>query len=228
MRTFNFILFHRFIYFTIIYFFSVITIMSISNRTLQINFPNISAKKILLIIVINLFLGMLTLIVHAIMIFHYRYKLPIFIISLNLISLLTYFFIIIYSLSKNLLSVSNTIQKNITQLQVYELINACYDMLKNEGILEKNYEMLEAHFIKYIIWLFLFSTKRLDYKTISKEYDKLFTWLENHFPTYKKNKIIRICKPRSELLSVRMIVVFMKIANKAKFGKFAIYLYSKI
>ena len=83
MRTFNFILFHRFTYFTIIYFFSVITIMSISNRTLQISFSNIPAKKKLSIIVINLFLGMLTLIVHAIMIFHYRYKLPIFIISLS-------------------------------------------------------------------------------------------------------------------------------------------------
>lgn len=127
MRTFNFILFQRFIYFTIIYFFSVITIMSISNRTLQINFPNISAKKILLIIVINLFLGMLTLIVHAIMIFHYRYKLPIFIISLNLISLLTYFFIIIYSLSKNLLSVSNTIQKMSTLEYYNTSLRTLYD-----------------------------------------------------------------------------------------------------
>lgn len=128
----------------------------------------------------------------------------------------------------NTQSVSNTIQKNITQLQVYELINACYDMLKDEGILEKNYEMIEAHFIKYIIWLILFSTKRLDYKTISKEYDKLFTWLENHFPNYKKNKVIRLWKPKSELVSVRIIVVFMTIANKAKFGKITIYLYGKI
>ena len=128
----------------------------------------------------------------------------------------------------NTQSVSNTIQKNITQLQVYELINACYDMLKDEGILEKNYEMLEAHFIKYIIWLILFSTKNLDYKTISKEYDKLFQWLKNHFPNYKKNKVIRIWKPKSELLSVRMIVVFMTIINKVKIGKIAIYLYGKI
>ena len=88
--------------------------------------------------------------------------------------------------------------------------------------------MLEAHFIKYIIWLILFSTKRLDYKTISKEYDKLFTWLGNHFPNYKKNKVIRMWKPKSELVSVRMIVVFMTIANKAKFGKITIYLYGKI
>ena len=127
MRTFNFILFHRFTYFTIIYFFSVITIMSISNRTLQISFSNIPAKKKLSIIVINLFLGMLTLIVHAIMIFHYRYKLPIFIISLNLISLLTYFFIIIYSLSKNLLSVSNTIQKMSTLEYYNTSLRTLYD-----------------------------------------------------------------------------------------------------
>lgn len=127
MRTFNFILFHRFVYFTIIYFFSVITIMSISNKTLQINFSRASSKKILSIIVINLFLGMLTLIAHAIMIFHYRYKLPLFIISLNLISLLTYFFISIYSLGKNLLSVSNTVQRMSTLEYYNASLRTLYD-----------------------------------------------------------------------------------------------------
>ena len=35
----------------------------------------------------------------------------------------------------NTSSVSNTTQKNITQLKVYELLNSFYDMVKNEGIL---------------------------------------------------------------------------------------------
>lgn len=128
----------------------------------------------------------------------------------------------------NTKSVSNTIQKNITQLQVFELINSCYDMLNENKILEKNYEMLEAHFIKYIIWLILFSTKKLDYKTISKEYDKLFGWLKQKFPNYKKNKVIKLWKPKGELLSIRLIVVTMSIANKMKFGKILVYIYSLI
>ena len=127
MKTFNFFIFHKFVYFTIFYFLSVITIMSISNRTLQINFSRASSKKILSIIVINLFLGMLTLITHAIMIFHYRYKLPLFIISLNLLSLLTYFFISIYSLSKNLLSVSNTAQRMSTLEYYNTSLRTLYD-----------------------------------------------------------------------------------------------------
>ena len=126
----------------------------------------------------------------------------------------------------NTKSVSNTIQKNITQLQVFELIDSCYNMLKENGILEKNYEMIEAHFIKYIIWLILFSTKKLDYKTISKEYDKLFNWLKQKFPNYKKNKVVRLWKPKGELFSIRLIVITMSIANKVGLGKVLVYVYS--
>ena len=126
----------------------------------------------------------------------------------------------------NTKSVSNTIQKNITQLQVFELIDSCYNMLKENEILEKNYEMIEAHFIKYIIWLILFSTKKLDYKTISKEYDKLFNWLKQKFPNYKNNKVVRLWKPKGELFSIRLIVVTMSIANKIGLGKALVYVYS--
>lgn len=126
----------------------------------------------------------------------------------------------------NTKSVSNTIQKNITQLQVFELIDSCYNMLKENGILEKNYEMIEAHFIKYIVWLILFSTKKLDYKTISKEYDKLFNWLKQKFPNYKKNKVVRLWKPKGELFSIRLIVITMSIANKVGLGKVLVYVYS--
>ena len=99
-------------------------------------------------------------------------------------------------------------------------------MLKENGILEKNYEMIEAHFIKYIIWLILFSTKKLDYKTISKEYDKLFNWLRQKFPNYKKNKVVRLWKPKGELFSIRLIVITMSIANKVGLGKVLVYVYS--
>ena len=82
------------------------------------------------------------------------------------------------------------------------------------------------NFIKYIIWLILFSTKKLDYKTISKEYDKLFNWLKQKFPNYKNNKVVRLWKPKGELFSIRLIVVTMSIANKIGLGKALVYIYS--
>lgn len=125
-------------------------------------------------------------------------------------------------------SVSNTTQKNITQLQVYELLNNCYDMLKEEGILEKNYNIVVTYFVRYAVWLLLFSTKRLDYKTISKEYDKLFDWIKIRFPNYKKDKIINYISPKGETFANRFITETFLIIHSLHLGKFLIYVYSKI
>ncbi len=128
----------------------------------------------------------------------------------------------------NTKSVSNTKQKNIQNLQVYELLNSCYDMLKEENLLEDNYEILETHFTRYIIWLLSFSTKKLSYKIISREYDNLFQWLEERFPDYKKNKMISYTKPYGEVFNIRFLVKSFMIAHKFHLGKLLTYLYSKI
>lgn len=128
----------------------------------------------------------------------------------------------------NTKSVSNTKQKNIQNLQVYELLNSCYNMLKEEKLLDDNYEILETHFTRYIIWLLSFSTKKLSYKVISKEYDNLFKWLEVRFPDYKKNKMISYTKPYGEVFHIRFLIKSFMIAHKFHLGKVLTYLYSKI
>lgn len=128
----------------------------------------------------------------------------------------------------NTTSVSNTKQKNIQNLQVYELLNSCYDMLKEEKLLDKNYEILKTHFTRYIIWLLSFSTKGLSYKIISKEYDNLFKWLEERFPDYKRNKMISYTKPYGEVFNIRFLVKSFMIAHNLHLGKILTYVYSKI
>ena len=128
----------------------------------------------------------------------------------------------------NTKSVSNTIQKNITQLQIYELLNSCYDELEKCNLLEENYDIIKTYFTRYIVWLLYFSTKKLDKKIIYKEYDKLFDWLEKRFPDYKKNKMIGFTKPKGEVLSIRLFTNFFIIAHKLHLAKFLTYLYSKI
>lgn len=128
----------------------------------------------------------------------------------------------------NTQSVSNSKQKNIKKLQVFELLNSCYDMLKEEKLLDNNYRILETHFTRYIIWLLSFSTKKLKYKIISEEYDKLFKWLEERFPDYKQNKMISYTKPKGEVFGIRFLMKSFMIAHKLHLGKILTYIYSKI
>ena len=128
----------------------------------------------------------------------------------------------------NTKSVSNTSQKNIKNLQVYEFLNSSYDMIKQENWLDENYEILEVHFTRYIIWLLSFSTKGLKFKEISREYDKLFNWLEERFPNYKKNKMISYTKPEGEVFGIRFLVKTFLIAHSLHLAKILTYIYSKI
>lgn len=133
-----------------------------------------------------------------------------------------------YNWFYNTKSVSNTIQKDIRQMQVYELLNNCYDILVRKKVIDKHYKMIEMYFIRYIIWLLTFSTKRLPYKTISEEYDKIFKWLKDRFPNYNKNKLIGMRSPKGEIFSVRIFTFVFMMAHKIKLGKLLIFIYSKI
>ena len=123
----------------------------------------------------------------------------------------------------NTKSVSNTTQKNIKQLQVFTLLNNCYDELERSGILEKKYDITKTYFTRYIIWLILFSCKKLDFKTISTEYDKLFNWLNERFPDYKKYKTYN-----GEVSNIKFITKVFLFAHKLHLGKILTFLYSKI
>ena len=133
-----------------------------------------------------------------------------------------------YNWFYNTQSVSNTIQKNITNLQVFELLDACYKELKENNVLEKHYDMIKTFFTRYIVWLIAFSTKGLDKKTVYDACDKLFQWLEERFPDYKKNPMLTYTKPEGELFSIRFFTKSFLIAHNLHCAKIITYIYSKI
>ena len=133
-----------------------------------------------------------------------------------------------YNWFYNSKSVSNTRQKNIKEIQLYELLNKSYNMVKEENLLYENYQIIETVFTKYIIWIISYATKGLKYKELSKEYDKVFNWLEEKFPDYKKNKMISYLKPDGETLSSRFMTETFMIMHKIHFGKLLTYIWSKI
>lgn len=124
-------------------------------------------------------------------------------------------------------SISNTNQKNIKQIHLYELLNNSYDMAKKEGLLEPNYKIIKTIFTKYIIWIISYSTKKLSYKEISYEYDKIFNWLSERFPDYKENDMISYTRPIGETLSSRFLTKSFLIAHNLHLGKILVYLFSR-
>lgn len=134
-----------------------------------------------------------------------------------------------YNWFYNTKSVSNTSQKDITQIDVYKLLNSCYDELKERKILEKNYELIEAYFIRYIDWFIMYSTVGAPYKIISQEYNKLFIWLKERFPNYKRNKVIgfNFKKPYGEKFNDRKVYFVFGLAKRIGLGRIFVYIYSR-
>ena len=133
-----------------------------------------------------------------------------------------------YNWFYNTKSVSNTKHKDIRKIDIYKFLNNTYDVVKEKKILENNYEIIEMVFIKTVMWILTYSCKKLPYKVIKEEYEKLFNWLEERFPNYKKTKLIGFNKPEGEDKgNQRIYRVFMRL-HKMHLGKLLIYFYSKV
>ena len=91
---------YRLLYLSIMYILTIIIIHILKNRKLKITLLEDIDKKNKYIILFNLFFGILAIIVQSITLFYYVDTLPIFITFLSFISLLAYFAISIYSLTR--------------------------------------------------------------------------------------------------------------------------------
>lgn len=91
---------YRFGYLCIMYLFVLILILFLKNKNLKLNILDDIDKKNKYIIFINFALGILALIVQSFITFYYLDKLPISMTFLSFVSLLAYFSINIYSLTR--------------------------------------------------------------------------------------------------------------------------------
>ena len=91
---------YRLGYICIMYLFVLLLILFLRNRNLKLNILDDIDKKNKYIIFINFILGILALIVQSLITFYYLDKLPLTLTFLSFISLLAYFTINIYSLSR--------------------------------------------------------------------------------------------------------------------------------
>lgn len=91
---------YRLLYLSIMYILTIIIILILKNRKFKITLLEDIDNKNKYIILSNLFFGILAIIVQSITLFYYVDTLPIFITFLSFISLLAYFAISIYSLTR--------------------------------------------------------------------------------------------------------------------------------
>ncbi len=126
-------------------------------------------------------------------------------------------------------SISNTMHKDIKNLELDKMLNLSYDVLKEKNAINKgNIQYIELFYYNFIIWVLQWTTKKTKFKEMSKEYNRLFNWLSERFPDYKKNKLIRLTKPEGERLSVRFMFWAFMIAHKLHFGKIIVFIFSRI
>lgn len=124
-------------------------------------------------------------------------------------------------------SVTNTIANKIKKINITELLDTHYGILKEKNsIKEKNYDLIELYFILLIIQFLQWSSYGTDYKEISRVYDELFNWQKEHFPDYKKCKYWKLSK--GDRLKIRLIIATVMNCHKVHLGKIIVYVYGKL
>lgn len=128
----------------------------------------------------------------------------------------------------NTKSVSNTIQKNFYDVDKYRMLDETYKVLQQKNILLKEREYVELFLFLFIIWLFIYTGKSLSYRQMKLEYNKLFGWLEERYPNYKKNKLVGLTKLEGEKLFNRIKLTIFMFLHKCKLGVVALFIYTRI
>lgn len=126
-------------------------------------------------------------------------------------------------------SISNTMHKDIKNLEIDKMLNGSYDsLIEKNAINPNNKELIELYYYNFIIGVLQWTTKNTKFKDMSKEYDRLFKWLKERFPNYKKNKLIGINKPEGERFVVRIMFFIFMIMHKLHLGKIGVFIFSRM
>ena len=134
-------------------------------------------------------------------------------LAINLTDKITTFRYCGYNWFYNTNSVSNTKQKSIkNEIDVVRLLDSCYRRLNEFGVLEKKEN--EFWFIRYIIWYLLFIGRKSDPAQMVTEYRKVFSWLRERFPEFRRNRNISLRRPQGDTLRNRALVYLFMLLHR--------------
>lgn len=121
-------------------------------------------------------------------------------------------------------SLSNTDSKQMNRTD--DLI-ITLDQIKKD-LKPKDGELVDYFYLRTVIYYILFSCKKVNYKVIKREYEKLFDWLENNTINYKKNKYIRLFNHDGEQTTVKYIIFIFVWLQRLKLIYPFLWFYSKV
>ena len=125
-------------------------------------------------------------------------------------------------------SVSSTAHKDFKKIDIFKLLNSCYDELKRRKLLQENFEIVELFFYRFIVWFLLYATKGQKKDDIDKMHDELFSWLTERFPDFVKNRYLKRGQLEGEEKKTRAAYeVFLKF-YKIRLSKNLVWLYAKL
>ncbi len=131
-----------------------------------------------------------------------------------------------YNWYQNSISVTNTITNKIKKIDIIELLNTHLGILKEKNsITDENYDIIQLYFLLLIIQFLQWTSNKSTYKEVSQIYDKLFNWMEENFPNYKKMKYWKLSK--GDRLKIRLIIATVMKFHKIHLGKLLVYLYGR-
>lgn len=115
-----------------------------------------------------------------------------------------------FAKDRNPLKMMTQLQKNMNQ----------------PNILDEN--CVEYLMIKHIIWYLFFIAGSVDGAQMKSIYHECFSWLEEYYPNYKKNRLVHFNKPKGEQLKIRCIVKVGMLLHNCGMLRSVLLLYSKL
>lgn len=132
-----------------------------------------------------------------------------------------------YNWYQNGISVTNTITQKIKGINIIDLLNTHYGILKEKNsITKQNEDIVTLYFILLIIQFLQWTSKGSSYKEISNYFDSLFGWMNEKFPNYKKIRYWKLSK--GDRLKIRLIIATVMNCSKIHLAKLIIYIYGRI
>lgn len=110
-------------------------------------------------------------------------------------------------------SVSNSKQNTMNEkVDPLFLLDHLMQDISNQQFLEN--ELVEYYFARYACWYMLFSARGSKRSDIADMYQKLSGWLYRYYPSYRKNRFLRLHSPKGEVRTTGWIVTVYYLAER--------------
>ena len=120
-------------------------------------------------------------------------------------------------------SVSNSVQNTFRdEVDVIYLMDSIVD-----AVSKCDSPYLEYFFLRYVCWYMLFSTRGSKKADIDKAYDRCFSWIRAHFPSYRRSKFIGVKMPKGENLKFHAFVFVFYMLEKMRILRIVLKLFGR-